>query len=62
MASFAIECPTMSKKYDSFLSTRCEEKAVAFLCSFCVQKTLILMLAAVRRTQKGIRRPVFWRS
>jgi hypothetical protein len=61
MASFAIECPTMSKKYDSFLSMRCEEKAVAFLCSFCVQKTLIPMLAAVRRAQKCIRRPVFWR-
>jgi hypothetical protein len=61
MASFAIECPTMSKKYDSFLSTRCEEKAVAFLCSFCVQKTLILMLAAARRAQKGIRRPGLWR-
>jgi hypothetical protein len=26
MASFAIECPTMSKKYDSFLSICCEQK------------------------------------
>ncbi|NYY80052.1 hypothetical protein DMH17_17045 [Raoultella planticola] len=36
MASFAIECPTMSKKYDSFLSMCCEQndgERVPILCA-----------------------------
>jgi len=54
MASFAIECPTMSKKYDSFLSTRGEEKAVAFLCSFCVQNAVIQPIAVARQAPKRV--------